>query len=306
MKANFIILIPFLITSIVAFIFILKAIFSKRGRPSGLSSDLKSDLLKHLKEEGSAVSKIVASGTISSDTWLSDSVSSDAMSYNIGSSASGSFNSGSDLSIEERISQDKVWSSGAIPSTGAFLPIAMWLVTVVWMLTFGLSFYKYISKPDFDTGPAVMLGVFSCLGIVPLILAIMLTIREFRFGRSYCEISGKAGVLGETLKGVVRTRFELMPEGEYIFELRCTETYYIRTGKKRRSQLILHFADTKKVQSPGKNSVMGVPFKFDLPENLPETGSKQSRGTIQWQISMGANVKGVNYLSMFVIPVFKR
>ena len=301
MEANFIIFIPFFITSIVVFGFIFKAVFSKRGRPSGLSSDLKSDLLNQLKEEGSAVSKIVSSGivssgTISSDTWLSDS----------GSFHTDSSNSGNSLSIEERISQDKVWSSGTIPSSGAFLPIAMWLVTVVWMLTFGVSFYKFISTPDFKTGPAIMLGVFSCLGIVPLIFAIMLTIREFRFGRSHCLINGKAGVLGETLKGVVRTKMELAPEGEYIFELKCLETYYIGSGKNRRSQLVMHFADTKKVESPGKNSVMGVPFKFDLPENLPETGSKQSRGTIQWQLSMGASVKGVNYLGLFTIPVFKR
>lgn len=208
-------------------------------------------------------------------------------------------------SVAERVAANRSWASGEILSTGLGPVAALWTLAIVWNLTFGLSFYKSFSNPEMKTGGLVMLGIFAVLGIVPVVFAVRFTMRQLRFGRSRCCINGKAGVLGETLSGIVRTNSEVLSTGDYTIDIACIESYHTGSGKNRTSHTEVHWQQTLVVPRAGLSSRAGIPFSFVLPDFPPETGYQLSRGNITWNLKIHAPVSGIDYVAMFIVPVFR-
>lgn len=208
-------------------------------------------------------------------------------------------------SIEERVAAHREWASGEIRSKGGWLAAGVWLLAVVWNLTFGVSFFKMLSNPEIKTGGLVMLGIFAFLGLPIIGFASYFTKRHFRFGESVCRIAGKAGVLGRGLKGTIITKTEIEPEGDYSVMLQCIETYWIGSGKNRTSKTEVRWQGKQTVPRSGMSSRAGIPFSIDIPSSPPETGYQLSRGQINWQLTIKAPTKGVDYSALFVVPVFK-
>ena len=207
--------------------------------------------------------------------------------------------------VEQRVAANKSWSSGQIGSNGLSWMIVMWLLAAVWILCFGAPFVNSFSNPEMKTGPMIVLGVFTALGIVPLYFAIRATLQHFRYGKSLCCIDGKAGVLGSTMTGFVRTSSDVRASGDYVIEIQCNESYETGTGKNRTTHLKSHWYQKKTVSPAGKSSKSGIPFSFDLPKHVPETAYQISRGKINWQLKISAPTAGVDYSAIFVILVFK-
>lgn len=208
-------------------------------------------------------------------------------------------------SIEKRIVANRAWASGEIRSAGRGLVAAVWLLALVWNLTFGVSFVKFLSDPATQLGPRIVLGIFAFLGIVPVIFAVRLTMRWFRFGNSWCRIDGKAGVLGKVISGSFRCSKEVKATGDYQVTIQCVENYTVGTGKNSRSETRLHWQGKQSVPHIGKSALRGIPFSIELPPFPPETGYQLARGKINWQLRVDAPVEGVDYLAMFIVPVFK-
>ncbi|MCO6432321.1 MAG: hypothetical protein J5J00_15815 [Deltaproteobacteria bacterium] len=208
-------------------------------------------------------------------------------------------------SVEERVSANRRWASGEIRSTGRGFMLALWLLAAVWNLTFGVSFIKAISNPDAASGQRVVLGVFAAAGLIPIILAVRANMRRFRFGDSFCLISGRAGVLGEKMNGTIRTSAQVDAIGDFIMTLQCVENYEVGSGKNRRTETRVHWQGKCAVPHSGQSSRAGIPFSFDLPTSPPETGYRIARGSINWQLRVDAPVQGVDYSAMFIVPVFR-
>lgn len=213
-------------------------------------------------------------------------------------------NGKSPLSIEKRISSNRGWASGEIRSKGPGLIVGVVLVALVWNLTFGLSFVKTFSDPNISNGSQVVLGVFALMGLVPIGFAIMLTLRHLHFGRSYCRIQGKAGLLGKTMNGTIRTSRKIQATGDYTILLESLEIYTTGSGKERKTAEYIHWQGKQTLPHLGAAPQLGIPFSFDLPSDIPETGSKTSRGQITWYLRIKAPVEGIDYSTMFIVPVF--
>jgi hypothetical protein len=212
---------------------------------------------------------------------------------------------GSIPSIEERVAANRAWARGEIRSKGRLFMCALWLLALVWNLTFGASFFTQLSNPQIKTGGLIVLGLFALGGLPIIAFAVRETIRVFRYGESLCRVTGKAGVLGERIKGSVSTKMEIDPEGDFTFLLQCLETYHVGTGKNRTSKTEIHWQSTVTVPRHGVSTRSGIPFCFELPKFPPETGYQISRGPISWQLSVRAPTRGVDYSAVFVVPVFK-
>ncbi len=210
------------------------------------------------------------------------------------------------FTIEERIAGNPAWTGEEIRSTGGLGYVSIpWLVALVWNTCFGSAFLNSFSNPEIKTGGVVVLGIFALLGLVPIGFAIHFTIRHFRFGSSWCKINEKAGVLGKLMSGKIRASKDIKATGDFTIELQCIETYSIGTGKQRRTETIVHWQNKQTVSSSGKNAREGIPFAFKLSDNSPETGDLTSRGDISWYLRMHAPVEGVDYATMFIVPVFR-
>lgn len=208
-------------------------------------------------------------------------------------------------SIEERVAGNPAWARGQIQSKGRLFMPGMWLLAVVWNLTFGASFIMQLSNPAIPTGGLIMLGIFAFAGLGAIAFAVRVTIRHLRYGESICRISGKAGVLGKVMKGTIHTKSEIRPEGDYTVMLQCVEIYWVGRGKNRTSKVEIHWQGKQAVAGMGTSSRAGIPFTFDIPKFPPETGYQLARGQINWQLTVTAPTKGVDYSALFVVPVFK-
>lgn len=143
------------------------------------------------------------------------------------------------------------------------------------------------------------------MGIGAIAFAVIFTVRQLRFGESVCSIEGKAGVLGRIMKGTVRTGKDVPVTSEITFLLQCVETYYTGSGKNRRTNADIKWQEKCVVTHRGPTSRSGIPFSFSLPTYAYETGYQLSRGDINWQLQVKAPVEGVDYMAMFIVPVFK-
>lgn len=207
--------------------------------------------------------------------------------------------------IEERLAANRAWASGQIRSGGRGFTVILWTATIAWNLTLGVSFIQTLPNPDIPIPAKILLGILSLGGFVFAYFAVRSTLQRLRFGESWCCIRGKAGVLGQKMEGTIRTTNEVTPTGDYAIQLQCVESYTTGSGKNRRTESRIHFETKQSVPSQGKNSQVGIPFCFDLPEYPLETGYQLARGSVNWQLRVTAPVKGVDYSAMFIVPVFK-
>lgn len=208
--------------------------------------------------------------------------------------------------IEERLSGNSAWASGQIKAAGYGPIIALWLLAIVWNLTFGVSFVDSFSNATMKTGALIIIGIFAFLGIVPIFFAVRLTMQRLRFGNSWCSINGKAGVLGSEMSGKIRTKTKVEAIGDYTLELQCLESYSTGSGKDRRTVTKIHYEQKHVVPHAGQSAVAGIPFAFKLPNYPQETGYVLMSGSITWNLKISAPVKGVDYSAMFQIPVFQQ
>ncbi len=208
-------------------------------------------------------------------------------------------------SIETRIKGNPAWAKGQIQAIGLTPVIILWVASIVWCLTFGVSFIKFLSNADATIGQKIILGIFS-LGAIPFIyFAIRFTIRYFRYGKSWCVIDGKAGVIGKSISGKIRTTKEIKTSGDYKITLQCIDSYSTGTGKNSATHSRVEFQASQSICSAGKRSKTGIPFSLPLPTYPPETGCPLARGAINWQLKIEAPTTGVDYMAMFIVPVFK-
>lgn len=207
--------------------------------------------------------------------------------------------------IEVRIAANKAWSSGQIKSEGRMFMIILWLLAITWNLCFGSAFINSFSNPEIKTGGLIALGIFSAIGIVPIVFAIRESIRHFRYGMSLCLIDEKAGVLGKTMTGKIITKSDVSATGDFTIEIQCLETYESGTSKNKTSSTRSRWQTKCTVPSPGLRSSSGIPFTFSLPKTAPETAYQLETGKISWQVMIKAPTQGVDYTATFVVPVFK-
>ncbi len=209
------------------------------------------------------------------------------------------------LTPEERTQGNPEWASGEIKSKGKGLLALLWISAVALNLMLGAPFIKALSNPAMKTAPTIVLGVLTLFALGFTVFAIRFTWRQLRFGESRCYLEGKAGVLGQKISGYIRTNKDIPVTGDYAIEIQCLEHYHVGTGKKRQSKIKSHYQSTQKVPHIGKNSKLGIPFSIDLPKYPPETGYQISRGQINWQLKISAPVEGIDYMALFIVPVFK-
>lgn len=212
---------------------------------------------------------------------------------------------GSIPSIEARLVANKEWASGKIKSKGKYLFAALWLLALVWNLTFGVSFFKSFSNPQIKLAATIFLGLFSLAGPVIIYFAIRETLRRFRYGNSFCMINGKAGVLGKVIEGRIFSSTNIKATGDYTVSLECIEHYYEGTGKNRTSKTKIHWQSKTSLPFANQDMNAGIYFKFELPKYPPETGYQLARGDIDWHLRISAPTAGVDYYSVFIVPVFK-
>lgn len=199
------------------------------------------------------------------------------------------------------------WKSGKIECSNQGGMIGIWIFAVIWSaFSFPAAYEPLMGIINDGQYAGAFILIFPVIGILLLYVAVWLTIRWRKFGRSFFEISNQTGYIGGELKGVVRTSVDIQATDSFTLKLKCLESITTGSGKSRSTTTHTRWEQEKKVPHGGVSSRMGLPVSFSIPNSCMETADASATGTVAWNLSIHAPVKGVDYSADFKVPVFKR
>jgi hypothetical protein len=204
----------------------------------------------------------------------------------------------------------KDWNSGKIDDCSTQTVWLAWIFAGFWSLvSFPLGLVAVRAAWQ-RNNPAIYLALlFPAIGVGLLIWALRATLRYKRFGVSHLELAAIPAVIGHSLEGIVRASTTLQPAGGFRAGLSCVRRVVSGTGDNRSVSESILWQDEHPVAGAVVREASGwvtrIPVAFRVPADAQPCRSDNPDDQILWRLSVAANVPGVDYASVFEIPVFR-
>ncbi|MFL5512657.1 MAG: hypothetical protein ACJ8CN_09545 [Gemmatimonadales bacterium] len=151
--------------------------------------------------------------------------------------------------------------------------------------------------------------VFPIVGIGLLVWAIRNTLRFRRDGISVLELSTLPAVIGHSLIGRVRASSLLQPADGFHVVLSCVRRVTSKTGDDSSTTETILWQEEKGVRGELNRDPRGmatfVPIGFQIPGDVRGSDPTVSNDYVLWRLTLSAVVPGVDYQSVFEVPVFR-
>jgi len=195
----------------------------------------------------------------------------------------------------------KAWDQGRIQEAPAWQgAIAVAVFAAVWNAVVAGLLLLVIGREDLrsSTGVLVFLAIFALAGLGLIALTVYVARLARKFSPAVFEMSSVPGVLGGWLRGTIQMPPQV-PEGtEARVSLACERK---ESGSRQPSY------DVWKEEVSARTS-SSIPVAFRIPFHLPESDlpDMPSKGTmrVSWLLSISASLPGVDYTTVFDVPVF--
>jgi hypothetical protein len=117
------------------------------------------------------------------------------------------------------------------------------------------------------------------------------------------------GAIGGHVGGRLLIQGTYQGDSEYHVELACVRSYVSGSGKNRSRRESVLWSETGTARSTITASPKGMgtrlSFRFDVPDNLPESDISQSGDYYLWRIRVSADIPGTDLNRDYSIPVFR-
>lgn len=200
----------------------------------------------------------------------------------------------------------KSWKTSKIVSDTRGILYVLWPLCIFWnviSLPAAVGITKELSKGG--QWGLVFIYLFPLFGLGFLFIAVRATLQYRRFGVSEFEIKDRMGRIGGALKGTIRSSVSVHPTGNFEVKLLCREQITTGSGKHRNTRTETRWEDRQLFSEQSHNSLNGIPVEFKIPSSCPESFDENTRGSVSWQLSISAPMKGVDYEAQFDVPVFR-
>lgn len=208
------------------------------------------------------------------------------------------------------------WPSRRIVYSGTGRLILLWLVFSV--VFGGFVFIPYMNR---EIILAKMQGasrfevivfssiIFFIFAIV-LLMAVSYTRGQLKFGKSIFEMSTYPGVIGGEFAGTIHTQMRGIPKDGFTLELQCELTEIVMPdGRHTRDPYPMSVWKAKKKVPFGELNMgpqgVSVLVSFSIPADAQESDEWSSDKRIDWMLSAFSSFEGRQYLSQFIVPIFK-
>ena len=208
------------------------------------------------------------------------------------------------------------WPSRRIVYSGTGRLILLWLVFSV--VFGGFVFISYMNREiilaKMQGGSRFEVIVFSSITFfifaIVLLMAVSYTRGILKFGKSIFEMSSYPGIIGEELAGTIHTQMRDIPKDGFTLELECELTEIrMPDGRQLRDLTPVSVWKAKKKVPFGELNMgpQGVtaPVSFSIPADARESDEWSPDKRINWILSAFSSLEGRQYLSQFIVPVFK-
>lgn len=198
------------------------------------------------------------------------------------------------------------WSQGRVQSATRSSMVSMWAFALVWNLicSFVLVFVPVGNAP---TAGVVALMLFAVAGLYLLLLAVRLTLRWEKYGKTWFDLGTLPGVVGKELRGTIHVKFPQLPREGVQIKLSCVNRTVSGSGRDRStSEKILWREECvlppEKIQGGPAGSA--IPVAFKIPSDALESNTENPDNSVIWCLQADAKTPGVDYQDIFEVPVF--
>jgi hypothetical protein len=198
------------------------------------------------------------------------------------------------------------WAARRVEDGAGPLPLVLlWGFSVVWYGALSLSAWAMqtrLGRPG--TGAArVVLVLFAVAGLLPVLGAVFITLHRLRFQRSTFELDELPFAVGGWVSGVVEAPAALAGAQAVDLTLDCLDVNVHGENTSRttkwREEAIVEAAEIE----PGPRRVR-IPVAIAVPPGALATTRLSAGSGIEWTLSVGAALPGLDYRADFIVPVF--
>ncbi len=202
------------------------------------------------------------------------------------------------------------WASGRIGDATRGTVAFAWIFTVFWnLIGVSAAFFGVREASKHGNHAALAALVFPLIGIGLLAWSLRATIRYRRYGASHLRLSTIPGAVGHILAGTVSIPGHLQPVTEFLATLSCVRRVTTGSGKNRSTSESILWQEERHLPGIASRDPTGmvtrVAVGFRLPADAVATDSSNPRNCVVWRLRLSAEVPGVDYESVFEVPVFR-
>jgi hypothetical protein len=202
------------------------------------------------------------------------------------------------------------WASGRIVDSGRAAMVTAWIFAALWnLISFPGAFLGVRAAMREGKHAALLALLFPLVGIGLIFWAVRSTLRYRKYGVSRLELSTIPGVIGRTLTGMVRAPASMQPEEGFRVTLSCVRRVTTGGGKNRSTSESVIWQDEQRVKGEPSRTAAAlethIPVAFRLPADARPCDDTDSGGRVLWRLRLSADVPGVDYESVFQVPVFR-
>lgn len=199
----------------------------------------------------------------------------------------------------------KEWRDNRIRSGAKTILYFIWGLTLVWN---GISLpilFMLQDEINRENYAALISLLFPLIGLFLLAKAWQITRAWRHFGVIELALDPFPGSIGGHVGGTLLISRPIDRHTPFKIDLECVHTYVSGTGDNRSRRETIQWSEqgTANVIKTGRGT--RLQFRFDVPENLPESDIDQTGSYYFWRVQVVGEPDGVELKREYKIPVFR-
>ncbi|MGV3754821.1 MAG: hypothetical protein ACO1QS_05525, partial [Verrucomicrobiota bacterium] len=200
------------------------------------------------------------------------------------------------------------WAQGRANSQGKSGAIAIWIFAIIWNLISSAVFFVLPQELAKGNKGVLVALVFPVIGAFLLFGAIYTTLQRRKYGQPVFKLLTTPCVIGGQAAGMVEIPAKVKAASGFKVHIACIEKLTTGSGKNRSTRETPLWQETATVMQdllahqPDKT---GIPVQFSIPAAVQEASWETCNPSIQWRLTVTADVPGVDLNETFELPVFR-
>ncbi len=201
---------------------------------------------------------------------------------------------------------NKAWRDNRIASNAKTGLFVMWGFALLWnLISLPIFFADNNLLQEVQRKPeTAFVFLFPLIGVVLIILAVRALNNWRRFGKTPLVLDPFPGSISGHVGGRIECSIPYEKALKYRVSLSCIHSYMSGTGKNRSRKESLQWQSEGVCLHEPCNTGTALSFRFDVPNDLPESDLKKASAYYLWRVSVQCELPGTDFDRQFEIPVF--
>ena len=197
------------------------------------------------------------------------------------------------------------WQTQTIRSNSKTSMYGVWALAAFWnLISAPLPFLLYDEVVNKENYIALVGLLFTAVGIWLLTWAIRVTLEWKRFGPTPVTLDPYPGSIGGHVGGTIDIGVPFDAANEFELTLTNIHSYYSGSGKNRSRKEKAQWQDAMLAHAEPGSGGTRLTFRFDVPEDLPESDAEQDDSYYEWRLALKAELDGTDIDRNYSLPVY--